>query len=239
MITVNGEWVMEGTTDKSKQLKSVGELTEFVNKVGFIPYFKNDVDGFSIEEYTDSASWFSSFESNDPWIWREIAARERKIAYTKPFNKRAGFISLEWFPIFASYRRNGYDFDSLYEEGLASTKNKRVMDFIEKNGGSPSYLLREGAGFGKGGDKGFETCVANLLMQTYIGIGDFRKKINKKGQEYGWSVPYYYTSEEIYGYDLVRSAYDLSREECFEKMLSNVKKHFPNADDAKIIKLLK
>ena len=28
-----------------------------------------------------------------------------------------GFISKKWLPVFANYRRDGYDFDALYEDG--------------------------------------------------------------------------------------------------------------------------
>ena len=43
-----------------------------------------------------------------------IERRDRygKVAYGKFFDKKAGFISLEWLPYFANYRRSGYDFDA-------------------------------------------------------------------------------------------------------------------------------
>ena len=47
-------------------------------------------------------------------MWREIIARSGKVAYGKFFDKKAGFISVEWLPVFANYRRDGDDFDALY-----------------------------------------------------------------------------------------------------------------------------
>lgn len=45
-----------------------------------------------------------------------------------------GFISLEWFPYFANFRRDGYDFDALWDDGKASVKQKRIMDlFMDEN----------------------------------------------------------------------------------------------------------
>lgn len=41
---------------------------------------------------------------------------------------QAGFISKAWFPHFANYRRDGYDFDSRWDEELASMRAKRIMD---------------------------------------------------------------------------------------------------------------
>ena len=65
-------------------------------------------------------------------MWREIIARSGKVAYGKFFDKKAGFISVEWLPVFANYRRDGDDFDALYEDGKAPLKHKKIMDnFIE------------------------------------------------------------------------------------------------------------
>lgn len=54
------------------------------------------------------------------------------MAYGKFFDKKAGFISVEWVPVFANYRRDGYDFDALYEDGKAPLKHKKIMShFID------------------------------------------------------------------------------------------------------------
>lgn len=55
-------------------------------------------------------------------------ARRGVVAYGKLFAKKAGLVSREWYPDLANYRRNGYDFDARYEDGLASHQEKRVMD---------------------------------------------------------------------------------------------------------------
>ena len=39
----------------------------------------------------------------------EIIAAGGRIAYGKFFDRKAGFISREWLPVFANYRRDGYD----------------------------------------------------------------------------------------------------------------------------------
>ena len=62
----------------------------------------------------------------DPWKWREIIAHTGEVAYGKFFNRKAGFVSLEWFPAFANYRRDGYDFDARWEDELASHRAKKI-----------------------------------------------------------------------------------------------------------------
>ena len=93
---------------------------------------------------------------DDPYrirTWRELIARSREVAYGKFFGKKAGFISLEWLPYFANARRDGYDFDSLYEEGLANARSKRIMDvFSDVAGAVPRRAdLEAGRGTAGGG----------------------------------------------------------------------------------------
>ena len=69
----------------------------------------------SVEEWTEPGCWWCENPEVDPWIWREIIAGKRKIAYGKFFDKKAGYISLEWLPYFVNARRDGYDFDARWE----------------------------------------------------------------------------------------------------------------------------
>lgn len=112
----------------------------------------------------------------DPWEWRRIIARSGQVAYGKFFDKKAGFISKEWLPYFANYRRDGYDFDALWDDEKASRRQKKIMDlFAEESAELLSTEVREQAGFGKGGEKNFEGTIADLERQTYLCICDFRQ----------------------------------------------------------------
>ena len=240
MITVDDNWRMEGLERSDPScIKTCDEMSEFINKVGFLPLFKSEVPGFSVEERTDKDSWFASTPEYDPWQWREVIAGEGQIAYGKLFGNRAGFISREWYPIFASYRRNGYDFDSLYEDGQASRRAKNIMDVLGQYEYLPSNELKSAAGFGKGGEKGFESTITSLQMQTYITVFSFRRRSNKKNEEYGWPVANYCLSEKLFGEDYVRSAYHLSRQEAKQKLMDRVKEIYSDAESALIEKVIR
>ena len=115
-------------------IHTVDEAVEYINKVGFLPLFKNEIPGFSLEERTAPEYWWSGDAKSDPWEWREIIARSGKVAYGKFFDKKAGFISKQWFPYFANFRRDGYDFDALWDDEKASIRQKKIMDFyLEEN----------------------------------------------------------------------------------------------------------
>lgn len=86
------------------------DLIEAVNYFGFLPFFENEIEGFSIAEMCDPSIYFTGVEG--PWEWKGPVISELQCAYGKFFNKKAGFITKKWFSDFANYRRDGYDFDA-------------------------------------------------------------------------------------------------------------------------------
>jgi hypothetical protein len=240
MITIDGKWVMEGLVrEDAGRIKTSGELSDFINEIGFLPLFKNNVKGFSVEEITATDSWWAGKPEEDPWEWREVIAAEGRIAYGKLFCNKAGFISKEWYPYLAAYRRDGYDFDSRYEDGLVSHRAKKIMDILSVQELLPSNELKVAAGFGKGGEKGFEGAMAALQMQTYITVRSFQRRNNKKQEEYGWPVARYSLSEALFGEEQVRSAYSLGAAQAKEKIVAHIKSKFADASVSDIEKVIR
>lgn len=240
MIAIDGKWIMEGLKrDDPKRIKTSDELTGLINDIGFLPLFKNNVEGFSVEEQTAFDSWWTGVPEEDPWEWREVIAEQGQVAYGKLFCNRAGFVSREWYPYLAAYRRDGYDFDSRYEDGLASRRTKNIIDVLTNYEVLPSNELKATAGFGKGGEKGFEGAMTLLQMQTYITVRGFHRKTNKKKEEYGWPVASYTLSENLFGRDYVRSQYQLDTKKAKEMIVSRIRSKYPKAVLADIEKVMR
>ncbi len=218
MALENGEWIMRGLEwDDPGCVHSWQELVKLVDEVGFLPLFKNEIPGFSVEEHSSALDWWSGDRERDPWEWRQLVARSGQLAYGKFFGRKAGFISRGWFPHFANWRRDGYDFDSRWDEGLVRMRHKRVMDQFSLKSELYSFELKRLAGFSKDGEKNFEGTVTELQMRTYLLIRDFRQRLNKNGLPYGWPIAIYATPETLWGYDFVSSAY--STEPAYSKEL--------------------
>lgn len=124
------------------QLHSADDLIAAVEQYGFLPFFRNEIHGFSIEELCPPELWFAD-DVDGPWEWKGPAARSGKCLYGKLFNKKAGFVSREWIPDFANFRRDGYDFDARWDDGLASYKDKELYEAIDGEGGMLSKRLKE------------------------------------------------------------------------------------------------
>ena len=108
MANEGGEWIMKGLDwNDPYRIRSWRELINWINEVGFLPLFANEVPGFSAEEHVSPLFWWTGDPEQDPWVWREIIPSTGEVAYGKFFGGRAGFISREWFPRFANARRDG------------------------------------------------------------------------------------------------------------------------------------
>lgn len=219
-------------------IRSAAELAELVEEIGFLPFFGSEIPGFSLKDCTPKDMWFVEGVKG-PWEWREEIASGGRIAYGKLFRGKAGFVSMKWYPDLANYRRNGYDFDALYDDGLASRKSKCVMDMMYEYEGLLSTDLKKLAGFGKEGMKGFDSVMTQLQMQTYLTVKSFEYKKDKQGKTYGWGVGRYIMPEKYYGEDLVRSAYEREPEESLERLLEQAARIMPEAGRKELVKVWK
>ena len=183
-------------------------------------------------------------------VGREIIARRGRIAYGKFFDKKAGLISLKWLPYFVNARRDGYDFDSAWEDGKVNRREKIIMDHLTDKDDDGDIVftdekkilstnLKKMAGFGKGGLKNYQGITTGLMMKTYLVITDFKRRISKKGEEYGMPVSIMLPPEAVWGYEAVTSAYDETPDESWQRIYDHVKEMYEEADDKAIWKLIR
>lgn len=213
------------------------ELINYIDDIGFLPLFSNNIPGFSVEERTAAMHWWSG-DSEDPWEWRILLTRSKRLAYGKFFENKSGFISLKWLPYFVNVRRNGYDFDSLIDDDLATIREQKIMKCFENDSDIFQHELKRNAGFGKNGEKNFAGVVTGLQMKTYIAISDFKQRTNKRGENYGWECTKYSTPEQLWGYDLISSQYSSEPSESAKYILEYFMSIYPIADLNKAKRIL-
>ena len=178
-----------------ERIFSPDDLIDCVNEYGILPFWVED--GFS--------AWqMSGVNFLKLWNMREKAVNSQKVVYGKFVNKKSTFVSLTAFPYLCALRRDGYDFDSLSDEGKAPRREIELMSAI---GTEPtrSYQLKQSLNM-----KGFDGVVTSLQNKTYICLS-FKHSYMGTAM---LSRP-----EDIFGYDYVRSAYSLSAEENAQKLI--------------------
>lgn len=217
-------------------LERAEQLAELVDEVGFLPFFKGEVPGFSIEEMTPPELWFG--EEPGPWEWKGPVITRSGCAYGKFFRGKAVYISREWFPDFANYRRDGYDFDARYDDGLASYREKRLFDVLDRE---ESLLSKEWRNrvLAEGGElKGFDTTLTKLQHRCYVTTVNFEYELDKHGKPYGWGVARYATPEARFGVEFTEKVYRREPEESARRIMEHLEKLLPRADRGQRLKLL-
>ena len=216
------------------------DLTDLIDEMGFVPFFQNEIIGFSIEEHIDPKCWYGGSDGFwNAWEWKGPVINQMKCAYGKFLKGKAMYISPKWFPDFANFRRDGYDFDARYDDGLASYHDKELYELLDANAPVLSKPLKKLGNYGKGGKKGYDTMITRLQKQCYVIISDFKYATDKFGNQYGWGIAEYSTPEKFFGKKFRDNVYKISPEESYEKVLKHFEKILPGTGIEQIKKILK
>lgn len=236
-----------------KYINSWERLEETVRNVGLLPYFKNKIPGFSVEEHVpDNILWDIE---NGPWEWKGRVLRNLQVAYGKFFWNRAGYISLDLLPDFLRLRRlerpitrnspEGKVLAVLTEhESLLSHELKELAGYVgpraPRRSANPfENLEKEEAAKSTRRevtftDSRFETVMAHLQMSGFVTIADFEYRIDRHGNPYGWGIARYTTPEALYGV----GPSTIRREQAFSRLYRQLQPHLPAASPAVISSLL-
>ncbi len=198
----------------NRKIESTDDLLQAVNSYGILQFWS--------EEHL-SAWTLSGVNFNTLWKLREEAVNSLQIVYGKFVDKKATFVSREVFPYLAALRRDGYDFDSLKDEGLAPNRESLIMSAVG-NGTQPSYALGKSLGI-----KGFDAASASLQNKTYLSL-TFKKSMMGTAL---LSMP-----ETLFGESYVRSRYSLSVDECAQKIRSLAANGLSAFDEKTVSKIL-
>ena len=218
-------------------VRTFDDLASAVERFGFVPLFMNSIPGFSVEEHVAREAWFGS--EPGVWEWKGPVIRTTGCAYGKFFEHKACFVSRDWFLDLANYRRDGYDFDALFDDELAPIRDKELYDLLEPRVPILSGKLREAGDYRKGGKKGFETIITRLQEECYVLISDFVYLKDKNGNQYGWGIAEYSTPEQFFGSSFRETVYRPTPEESYARLFAHLKEILPEASDEAIRKFLK
>lgn len=219
------------------EIRSKEDIVRLMDELGFLPYFRGEIRGFSIEENC-RRFWGTPEDPSCPWDWKGPIIREAGCAYGKYYRGRALYISRDWFPDFANYRRDGYDYDARVDDGKARHKDGRIMEVLTARSPLVSKELRSLACLSEESRKGFDASLVFLQMQGYVTVSDFVYETDRHGKPFGWGLAQYATPEQRFGEDFTARVYAREPAESAEKIRAHLQKLLPQASDAQIARFL-
>lgn len=227
------------------RIDSIESMERAATDWGILPFFRNGIRGFSVQEMAAPGALFGDEEGC--WEWKGPVIRERTTAYGKFFRHKAGFVSKALLPDFLNYRRNRYPIaEGSVEEmildiirisdSLSSTQLKKLIfgdrskkrvqgEFVDTD-----FIQWDGK------RKSLEGPLQRLQMGGWLLISDFQYKLTRRGERYGWGVAVYSTPEAWL--PDVATEVQCSPEESLEHLVAAMALRLPHIDKSAIRKLL-
>lgn len=228
-------------------IHSLQDLENTIEQIGMLPFFANNIPGFSIEQMIEPGLLFGDDGLDGAWEWKGPVIHDINAAYGKLFRRKAGFVSASVFPDFLNYRRHAYPVDNDSTEmlileivrnchsitsaelrreifGLPASRRKADMP-VDMT--APQAMPKRGS---------LETPLQRLQMSGRLIVSDFEYKRTRYGQKYGWGVARYSTPENIFGRDIANAG--RTPASSFAEMVKRVSASFPHVSLHEIRRLL-
>ena len=130
---------------KINEIHNCGELIDYINEIGFLPLLRMRLGGWSAEEAVDEDCRYAALPDGGwewpLWNWKGDIIQECGCAYGKFFDRKAAFISREWWPDFCNYRRSVFPYP-----GQGSVEDM-ILQTLRENGSMITRDLRKACGF--------------------------------------------------------------------------------------------
>lgn len=92
-----------------RPIDSVETMSAAIRQIGIVPFVRNTVPGWSIQELTAPGCWFMDDDAEGvlgPWDWKIEVIAEGDIAYGKFIRNKAAFATVEWYRHLMNWRRS-------------------------------------------------------------------------------------------------------------------------------------
>ena len=126
-------------------IHSCAQLIAYIQQIGFLPLLNSGIWGFAAEDVVADDCRYVILPDGGwdwpMWKWKGPAVTEGGFIYGKFFNKKAGFITREWWSDFCNYRR------SLHPEPEEGTIEDSILNILRENGSLITRELRAACGF--------------------------------------------------------------------------------------------
>ena len=148
-----------------------------VDELGFLP-LSHLMEGLpSISDFVDRSQWHTGDEQTDPWLWKDRAAAEKRLAYGCILNGHKGFVAgrlYGWF--YAAY----HPIDPMPERwaaGLVSQPVWRLWQLFERK-----TLLNTAEVRAEMGGSRVDASLKELQRQYFLTVAGVRQKIAQQRQ---------------------------------------------------------
>ena len=170
-------------------VRSPEGMLSLIKEYRLIPFFANQIPGYSIEEHTPRESWFTQ-DDLGPWDWKIDCVRSGDIAYGKFLcGGKASFATVDVYSELMNWRRS-------LPKYKPSTGQRKVLDYVHENGSISVQEVRKLMGINKAAA---DALISKIQMQTRLVTGDIIRVYRGPDLKYsGWQRSSFCTPDDLF-----------------------------------------
>ncbi len=175
----------------------------------------------SLGDETAESLWHTGLDT-DPWRWKDCVAEEKRLAYGCILGGHKGFVTQRMYPIFYAAFHPTTSMPERWAGGAVNQRTWRLWQlFEEKTTLNISQVRQTLVASRKQGASAVDTAIQQLQREYYITVDGNERKVNAKGEFYGWPVNRYRRVVDWAPAGWLDSAKDWSTEEAKELILDD------------------
>jgi hypothetical protein len=177
-------------------LTTYADFVERVEELGFMS-LSPIMPGFpSLGDETPKNLWHTGLDT-DPWRWKDRAAEEKLLAYGCILGGHKGFVTQRMYSIFYAAFHPTLVMPERWANGTLKQRAWQLWQLFEERGTLTTGRIRKSLGVSrKRGASAVDTAIRQLQAEYYITVDGSERKINAKGEFYGWAVNRYRRVED-------------------------------------------
>lgn len=145
----------------------------------------------SLGSETPKNLWHTGLDT-DPWRWKDRAAEEKRLAYGCILGGHKGFVTRRMYPIFYAAFHPRLSMPERWATGTVNQRTWQLWQLFEEKGTLNISQVRQTLGVSrKQGLSAVDNAIQQLQHEYYITIDGNDRKVNAKGEFYGWPVNRY------------------------------------------------
>ena len=145
----------------------------------------------SLGDETTESQWHTGLDT-DPWRWKDRVAEEKLLAYGCILGGNKGFVTERMYPVFYAAFHPTLAMPERWAGGTVSQTTWQLWQLFEEKSILNISQVRQAMGVTrKKGASAVDTAIRQLQQEYDITVDGNDRKVNAKGEFYGWPVNRY------------------------------------------------
>ncbi|MBP7401808.1 MAG: hypothetical protein KBA30_04270 [Clostridia bacterium] len=221
------------------RLRTYADFLDRADELGFLFLSRGVAGAPGISDEVPGNQWHTGDPESDPWLWKDRAAAEKRLAFGCLLGGRKGFIAPRMYPVFYAACLPERTLAERRTDGLVGPAKWKLWQLFEEKGkrNLGTWEIRQAL---RGTDtlSAIDRAVTELSQEFYLTVSGNKCRTDRFGQPYGWPSNMYDTVAAWVPPEWGVPDPDWDREGARGAILAEAAEHTPGVDRALLRRIL-